>query len=352
VDWQGLAQGVSANGWVAIAQADWHSGSFCSAVRPGGVHRQAHPYDTPPFDQWLHAAEAGADRLAREDFRHACAAWIDAERALPVDIRRRLHRALNERLSGHATAGLTVLLALCGWISGGEEGAKQAVVGGVSFAPASLAPSLAMSQRRDARRLHAFEAPELFRAVHLLSRRAGLVRVPEIFVLPDQGTMNAFALGGPDDAVITVTRGLLGGMSEDEIVAILAHEIAHIRNSDGWTMELAANLQRAIRLVSFSGLAPIGAVGPHAPLSWFLRSAPAFGELLCLALSRTREYAADALAIELISDGRTLTSALEKLERHHRPARAPAGTAEDRVLHYLHSHPSTERRVSVVRSLA
>jgi heat shock protein HtpX len=147
---------------------------------------------------------------------------------------------------------------------------------------------------------------------------------------------------------------LLRGMTQDEVAAILAHEIAHIAYDDGSTMILAGSLQRAIRCAAWWGQR-----GASMPLqqgsvaAWVLSSAPAIGELLCLALSRIREYAADALALELIAEPRVLASALEKLERHHRWANGLAMEAcVTPDLSYLHSHPSTAQRVSFVRSLS
>ncbi|MEI9901145.1 MAG: M48 family metalloprotease [Hyphomicrobium sp.] len=247
--------------------------------------------------------------------RDSCSDWVGTN--LPVDVRRRLHRALTEQRSGHVTAGLVLLLALCGWLDGGEEGARRAVIAGVS--PAAPAPpsSEVMYARFNAHLLQPYEAPNLGTAVAAICRRAGLSRMPEIYVLPGVHTMNAYALGGREGAAITLTEGLLAGMTGDELTAILAHEIAHLAYDDGSTMTLADSLLRAIRHVAWSGQRskpPQQAVA----ISWVLSNAPTIGELLCLALSRIREYAADALALELIADPLVLASALEKLERHHR----------------------------------
>jgi len=298
--------------------------------------------------------EAGRHAFTTHDLRRSCAAWAEAQ--LPADIRRQLHRAVNEGRSGRAIAGLTLLLAVCGWISGGEEGARIAVTSALHPSCAPLASSEAMRRRRDIRRLHYPDMPQLFALVDAVRRRAGLTRMPEIYVLPAERAMNAYALGVPEDAVITLTDGLLRGMTVDETAAIVAHEMAHICSNDASTMALAASLHRMIRCVSFSGLAAMSSRGtprPPSPLAWLLQSAPAIAELLCLALSRIRELSADAFALELIDDPRTLASALEKLERHHRGAVGmPSVELETELTAYLRSHPSTEHRVSFVRSLA
>lgn len=222
---------------------------------------------------------------------------------------------------------------------------------------AALAPSEAMRRRHDARRLHPADAPELFAVVYDVCRRAGLRRMPQVYLLPGEHAMNAFALGSPDDPVITLTRGLLDGMTRSEVAAIIAHEIAHICNGDASIMALAGGLHRSIRLVSAASLAGMPrrmAVAPEtATLIWLLQAAPAIAELLCLALSRIRELAADAFALDLIAEPHTLASALEKLERHHRGLGRSRADAEDGELYgYLHSHPSTDQRVSFVHVLA
>ena len=162
--------------------------------------------------------------------------------------------------------------------------------------------------------------------------------------------MNAYAQGTPDDAVITVTEGLLRGMTTKEAAAILAHEIAHVCNDDGWTMNWAASLQRSINRVSADGLnlaASCRAAAPQSPLFWLLKSAPAIAELLFLALSRFRELEADALALELTGDRKTLIGALAKLEYHHRAiSGVPAGATEGQLSSYLRSHPLTAERIS------
>lgn len=323
--------------WTPACQPHWH---------PGGAEAS--------LSAVLQlAAELGEHAFTAQDLRKSCSTWIEAQ--LPSDLRRLLHRAVNERRSGRAVAGLTVLLALCGWISGGDEGARLAVIGAL---PASGPPSTGetMRRRRDARRLYAAEAPDLFALVHGICRRAGLRRMPEVYLLPGERTMNAYALGTPDDAVVTLTSGLLNGLTRDEVAAIVAHEIAHICNGDASTMALAAGLHRSIRFVATAGLMTLnGHRGPvsAAPLACLLQAAPAIAELLCLALSRIRELAADAFALDLIADPRTLAVALEKLERHHRGVgRFPSPGADDDLTAYLRSHPTTDQRVSFVHVLA
>lgn len=302
-----------------------------------------------------HAAHAGRHAFTTQDLRHACSAWAAAQ--LPVDARRRLHRAVNEARAGRSIAGLTLLLALCGWVDGGEEGAKAAVLSGLAPSRRPDTSQETMRRRPDARRLHPAEAPWLFGLAYVICRRAGLMSMPQLYVLPGDRSMNAYALGTPEDAVITLTDGLLHGMTPDEVAAIMAHEIAHICNDDAATMQLAASLNGAIRVASLSGLLALPGRATRPPLvtalASLLQSAPAIADLLCLGLSRIREIAADALALELIAEPGALAAALEKLEQHHGGASAvPFAADDEHPVSYLRSHPATRLRVDFVRRLA
>lgn len=301
---------------------------------------------------------AGSDAFAsvrafsREDLTASCTNWADTH--LPADMRRRLNRATSDQTTGHLTAGLVLLLALCGWVHAGDDGAQRAVVASVPPATPPLPSTAQMHRRYRARRLERWEAPRLFAIAGSMCDRARLTNLPDIYVLPDIDAMNAYALGNRDAAAITLTEGLLSRMTPDEVAAIVAHELAHVCNDDGATMALAFSLQRAI-----SWWAMAGALGKpahvHASPSlayWVFNSAPAIAELLCLGLSRVRELAADALALDLIADPRALSSALLKLDRHHQGARPPAFDASSELLAYLHSHPLVAQRVANVQRLS
>src|SRR5260370_18230173 len=132
--------------------------------------------------------------------------------------------------------------------------------------------------------------------------------------------MNANALGSQGAASIVLTEWLLRGMTRGELVGILAHEVAHIRNNDAWTMSWAAALHRAIEWTSLTGLALLrarhGGMANHRPSAALLNAAPALGRLLGLALSRTRELDADATPLALTGDSPALIAPLAKLQPH------------------------------------
>jgi heat shock protein HtpX len=270
-------------------------------------------------------------------------------------LRRYAHRRVNHRSSAWAIGGMVLLLAVCGWIVAGPEGARRAVSGGV---PRSSAPAIsreAMFRLFGARLLSPAEVPGLFGILVDVCRRAGLSWLPDLYCLATPGNMNAYALGGPDGAAIVLTEGLLRGMTPGEIAGILAHEVAHISNNDAWTMSWAAALNRAIEWTAVTGLAALRMQDAQAGrrLAAVLSAAPAIGQLLCLALSRIREMDADAAAIELTQDSQGLVAALDKLERNHTGWPALASAAfEDGPTRLLRSHPATSERVGTLLRLA
>jgi heat shock protein HtpX len=271
---------------------------------------------------------------------------------------RRLNRDFNERRSGRVMASMVLLLALCGWINGGEDGARR-VISENTPRDDSIAISPEMMRRRfGARRMYFHEMPALFQILQDICRRANLARLPDIYFIAAPHSMNAYALGGPDGSAITLTEGLLRGMTLNEIAGILAHEVAHIRNNDSCAMRWARALHQAIAQTSLVGLMSPrmqnGWAGtPDRSLAMLLGAASAISQLLCLALSRIRELDADALALELIDDAHALVAALHKLERHHTGSFfVSAVTPENSLLRFLRSHPETWERVSNLLSLA
>jgi heat shock protein HtpX len=272
-------------------------------------------------------------------------------------LRRSFHQTANHRSSALAIAGMTLLLATCGWIVGGTEGVHRALTGG---APRPNDPAIAhetIFRWFGARLLRPTELPGLFCMLAEVCHRAGLSRLPDIYCLPAPREMNAYALGGPDGAAIILTEGLLRGMTREEIAGILAHEVAHIRNNDIWTMSWAAALHRSIEWTSLAGLALMraqhGGMEVSRPLAALLRAAPSIAQLLQLALSRTRELDADATALELTGDWQALIAALAKLERHHAGfPLASVAAREHGSMRLLRSHPATSERVGALLNLA
>ncbi len=299
---------------------------------------------------------------------HLITAWpgwalycrIDGSPQELSDLRRQIHcqihRDLNHRHSAWMIAAMVLLLALCGFVAGGADGAQRAVAEGTPQPGAAAVPRETLLRAFGARLLRAAEMPELFCVLAEICRRAQLPRLPDLYYVAAPAQMNAYACGSPESSAIIVTEGLLRNMSLGEIAGILAHEVAHIRNQDAWAMDWAAALNRAIERVAATVLTASRAGGeraPGGPLVNLLRAAPAISRLLLLALSRIRELDADATALGLTGDGHAMVRALAKLERHHSGSAMPAAAAfDDGPMRFLRSHPETSERVGTLLSLA
>jgi heat shock protein HtpX len=267
-------------------------------------------------------------------------------------LQRCLNRELNHQRSAQLMGGLVLLLALCGWIIGGDKGV-YCMFRGVSIADHPLSPDV-IQRQFGVQLLRPADMPALFEILADICRRARLSRMPDLYYLADPGNMNAYAAGSPDRSAIILGDGLLRGMSVAEVTGILAHEVAHIRNHDAWAMTWAAAMCRVIVLTSLAGLQGLRqsnrVPGPLCPL---LAVAPIIASLLYLGLSRIRELDADALTLELVDDPRALVAALGKLERYHAGTYpfAPVAPSEDSA-RFLRSHPTTWERVGILLKLA
>jgi heat shock protein HtpX len=167
--------------------------------------------------------------------------------------------------------------------------------------------------------------PRLFHVLETVCIAAGIDEVPPVYVIDDPAP-NAFAAGrGPKHAYVAVTTGLLQLMDERELEGVLAHEMSHVRNRDVRLMTLVAVLVGLIALVSDVLLRVSFWGGGRRQSGWLgivamilglaaLLLAPVAGFLIQLAVSRRREYLADASAAEITGDGEGLALALRKLQ--------------------------------------
>jgi len=220
-------------------------------------------------------------------------------------------------------AGLTALLIGAGALAGGAFlYAFVALAVLMNLAGYWFSDRIALAASR-ARPLPEAEAPGLYAAVRELSSRAG-IPAPRLYLIPSEQP-NAFATGrNPSRSVVAVTEGLLERMPPEQVRAVLAHELAHVRNRDVLVSSVAAMIAGAISAIAnllqlsflFGGgddeeAGPLGLIGVLATLVL----APIAAMLLQLAVSRQREYLADATAARLLGGGRPLADALESLER-------------------------------------
>ena len=219
-------------------------------------------------------------------------------------------------------AGLSALFVAVGGLVGGTGGIV--VFLGIAilfnFAMFWFSDRIALKMSR-ARPLEAGEMRDLVADVEDLSARAR-IPVPRLYVIPSQQP-NAFATGrNPQHSAVAVTEGLVALMPRDQVRGVLAHELSHIRNRDVLVTTIAAMIGAAISAIAnflqfqwlFGGdddESPLGFIGTIAAIL----IAPIAAMLLQFAISRQREFLADATAAELLGTGRPLADALGTLER-------------------------------------
>lgn len=247
-------------------------------------------------------------------------------------------------------------LGLLGWLLWGVDGLLMLLpVSAVLllFNP-RIAPWLIM-RMYGAARVAPAEAPLLHSALVELSKRAGLPHLPALYYIPSS-MVNAFALGRRDDAAIAVSDGLLRLLDAREVVAVLAHELSHVKNNDILVMGVADLFSRLTSLFSLFGLLLLlinlplfllGGVTFNWPAILILLLAPNLSALAQLGLSRAREYDADLNAVSLTGDPEGLARALAKIER-------TGGNLLERILlpgrrlpepSLLRTHPPTDERI-------
>jgi heat shock protein HtpX len=276
--------------------------------------------------------------------------------------RRRAHKARNVRQSLLLVGGLTIVTAFSAWLLWSWPGVIVTMVwifGLYLFAP-RVPPEMVMRMYR-ATRLDPRGGDQITPIVAALSRRAELPAVPEVYIIPST-TLNAFATGRPEKAVIGITEGLLRRLTPDELAGVLAHEISHVRNNDLAVMGLADVMTRFTQMLSYLALflaffhlprilAGEGDLSLMGLLILYL--APSIGSLLQLGLSRTREYDADLEGAFLAGTPRGLVSALRKLERYQgrfwEDLAFPVPGRRIPQPSLLRSHPTTEERVARLR---
>jgi heat shock protein HtpX len=161
------------------------------------------------------------------------------------------------------------------------------------------------------------EAPRLYQIVRELTTRAGLP-MPRLYMIP-QDQPNAFATGrNPKHSAVAVTRGIVNLLSEDELRGVLGHELTHIRNRDILIQSVASAIGAAITYLAYMLLwfgdddnSPLGVVASLA----LVLLAPIAASIIQLAISRQREFAADAGGAEICGNPESLASALLRLEQ-------------------------------------
>ncbi len=265
---------------------------------------------------------------------------------------------------------LTAVLVLGGYKLGGQSGAIIALIlaGAMNFLSYWYSDKIVLAMYR-ARPVSRQDSPEIYGIVERLTVRAGLP-MPRIYEIPT-GMPNAFATGrDPAHAAVAVTSGIVNILTDDELEAVIAHELAHVRNRDTLVQTIAATLAGAITLLAtiarwgllFAGLGGRGRDRGGLGLLLMAILAPVAAVLIQLAISRSREYLADQGGAMISGRPLSLARALEKLDAwaRNRPVAADPTTAHLFIVNPLRvglfatlfsTHPPTSARVARLRRM-
>ncbi len=264
-------------------------------------------------------------------------------------------------------AALTALFVVAGGALGGQGGMVIALLMafGMNFFAYWFSDKLALKMG-GAQEVSPTEAPQLHALVERLARQAGLPK-PRVYTMPG-ATPNAFATGrNPEHAAVAVTEGLLRLLNQDELEGVIAHELAHIKNRDILISSIAAVMAGAISsLASMAQWAMIfgagrgedeeGGGGGLIGTIVMMVVAPIAAALIQMAISRSREYLADATGAAICGKPQGLASALARLEdyNHQRPLDVNPATAQMYIVNPLSgsaianlfsTHPPIQERI-------
>lgn len=266
---------------------------------------------------------------------------------------------------------LMVLFLIVGYLLGGRGGMTIAFIFALimNFGSYWFSDKIVLSMYR-AKEVTRESAPGFYNMVEELSQNAGLP-MPRVYIINDP-TPNAFATGrNPQNAAVAATTGILQGLNNQELAGVMSHELAHVKNRDILTGTIAATIVGTITYIAqMAGWAMMFGRGSDdddngSALSSLvlLILAPVAATLLQMAVSRSREYAADAGGAEISGNPSGLASALQKISRanevkavnHSNPA-----TAHMFIVNPLHgggimklfsTHPPVEERIKRLRAI-
>jgi heat shock protein HtpX len=278
---------------------------------------------------------------------------------------------MNYIRTGMLLAGLTALFMAVGYLIGGRSGMMLAflMAAGINFFSYWQSDKLVLSMH-GAQEVDARTAPDFYALIQELSQRAGLP-MPKVYLM-DNPQPNAFATGrNPENAAVAATTGLLQMLSREEVAAVMAHELAHVKNRDTLIMTVTATIAGAISMLAQFGMFFGGnrennnGLGMIGSLLMVIL-APIAAMIVQMAISRTREYAADRMGAEIAGQPMWLASALNKISgaahqiENDTAERNPA-TAHMFIINPLSgarmdnlfsTHPATENRIAALQEYA
>lgn len=269
---------------------------------------------------------------------------------------------------------LTGLMMLIGGLIGGQGGVMFAFIFAavMNLGAWWFSDSIAL-RMAGAREVTREQAPELYNLVESLAKNANLP-MPRVYIIQTD-VPNAFATGrSPKKAAVAATTGIMRVLSREELAGVMAHELAHVKNRDTLTSSIAATIAGAISMIAnwlqwslffggFGGRRDDSGAGNILAILATVILAPIAAAMIQMAISRTREYSADALGAEILGDARPLANALLKIDRYvkgHQPMQINPATSHMYIINPLKggmsglfsTHPPTEERVKRLLAIA
>src|SRR5206468_2759767 len=274
--------------------------------------------------------------------------------------------------TGFLLAVLTMMLVLLGGAFGGRQGMLIAFVIALlmNFFSYWFSDKMVLAAY-GAQPIEEAAAPRLYAIVHRLATRAG-IPMPRVYLIPSE-TPNAFATGrNPEHAAVAVTEGIMRILDEEELEGVLAHELSHVKNHDVLISTIAATLAGAITYLAH--MAQYAAMfggrrddeeGGSNPIAAILLAilAPIAALLVQMAVSRAREFQADATGAQVSGKSWGLAKALEKLQMANEAApmaQATPATAHlfivnplsgQTLMRLFSTHPPLEERIARLRAM-
>lgn len=274
----------------------------------------------------------------------------------------------NTLRTGMLLAAMTALFAMVGFAIAGATGAFMALIFAavMNFITYWNADKIVLKMYK----AQPVKGGEVYDLVQQLAANAGLP-MPKFYVIPTDQP-NAFATGrNPENAAVAVTKGIVNVLTPDELGGVIAHELAHIKNRDTLTMTMTATLAGAIsalgNMLTFSSMRSsnenrVAGLGALAAIIL----APFAAMLVQMAISRTREYSADAVGAEICGNPLALASALRKISAaaKHVPNPIAERNPSSAQLHIINplaginmdnlfsTHPSTANRIAALEAMA